>query len=312
MTQQKRGRKMPWLVLLILAACVALYLAGNTSSERDGRAAPTLRYNFSTVAASPTPRGARVASTTSTSRIELTSTTRASPTFTPEPTPGSAAADLIVGYSPGPGVQAQYSDPEAALGDPDLVESPCCTGMVQLGQGGSIILAFADNAVVDGEGPDFQVFGESARDDFLQVDVSDDGEVWHTYPRMSESPGGLDLADLGLERIVFVRLTDLQPGTRTGAELDAVLALNNGHGREMSGLGAQRFVSIATPTSTPKPPPTATIVPKPTATRKPPTPVPARAPRVCCKICTSGKACGDSCISASKTCHQPPGCACND
>jgi hypothetical protein len=31
----------------------------------------------------------------------------------------------------------------------------------------------------------------------------------------------------------------------------------------------------------------------------------------CCKICRKGKACGDSCISRSYTCHKPPGCACN-
>lgn len=31
----------------------------------------------------------------------------------------------------------------------------------------------------------------------------------------------------------------------------------------------------------------------------------------CCKICRKGKACGDSCISKSKTCHKGPGCACN-
>lgn len=31
----------------------------------------------------------------------------------------------------------------------------------------------------------------------------------------------------------------------------------------------------------------------------------------CCKICTKGKACGNSCISRSYTCHQPRGCACN-
>lgn len=30
----------------------------------------------------------------------------------------------------------------------------------------------------------------------------------------------------------------------------------------------------------------------------------------CCKICTTGKACGDSCINASYTCSKPPGCAC--
>ena len=31
----------------------------------------------------------------------------------------------------------------------------------------------------------------------------------------------------------------------------------------------------------------------------------------CCKVCTTGKACGDSCISKSKTCNKTGGCACN-
>ncbi len=31
----------------------------------------------------------------------------------------------------------------------------------------------------------------------------------------------------------------------------------------------------------------------------------------CCKICSKGKACGNSCISANYNCHQPKGCACN-
>jgi endonuclease YncB( thermonuclease family) len=31
----------------------------------------------------------------------------------------------------------------------------------------------------------------------------------------------------------------------------------------------------------------------------------------CCKMCKTGKACGDSCISRAKTCHKPPGCACD-
>src|SRR5207237_7661081 len=30
----------------------------------------------------------------------------------------------------------------------------------------------------------------------------------------------------------------------------------------------------------------------------------------CCKHCSTGKPCGNSCISISFTCHQPPGCAC--
>jgi hypothetical protein len=31
----------------------------------------------------------------------------------------------------------------------------------------------------------------------------------------------------------------------------------------------------------------------------------------CCKVCTVGKACGDSCIAANETCTKPSGCACN-
>lgn len=33
--------------------------------------------------------------------------------------------------------------------------------------------------------------------------------------------------------------------------------------------------------------------------------------RGCCKRCSAGKACGDSCISRDKTCHKGKGCACD-
>jgi hypothetical protein len=35
-------------------------------------------------------------------------------------------------------------------------------------------------------------------------------------------------------------------------------------------------------------------------------------PASCCMVCSKGKACGNSCISRSKQCHQPPGCACDE
>jgi len=31
----------------------------------------------------------------------------------------------------------------------------------------------------------------------------------------------------------------------------------------------------------------------------------------CCRVCSTGKACGDSCINHDLTCHQSPGCACD-
>ncbi len=44
-----------------------------------------------------------------------------------------------------------------------------------------------------------------------------------------------------------------------------------------------------------------------------PTPAPPQAApaRSCCRICTRGKACGNSCISRTYQCRQPPGCACD-
>lgn len=31
----------------------------------------------------------------------------------------------------------------------------------------------------------------------------------------------------------------------------------------------------------------------------------------CCKVCDEGQACGNTCISRSKSCHKGRGCACN-
>lgn len=46
----------------------------------------------------------------------------------------------------------------------------------------------------------------------------------------------------------------------------------------------------------------------PAVNPSPPQQQPAQA---CCRMCRRGKACGDSCINRSYTCHKGPGCACN-
>jgi hypothetical protein len=38
---------------------------------------------------------------------------------------------------------------------------------------------------------------------------------------------------------------------------------------------------------------------------------PSPTPMGCCRVCSKGKACGNSCISRADSCHQPPGCACD-
>jgi hypothetical protein len=65
------------------------------------------------------------------------------------------------------------------------------TDVVSLGGGGSIVVSFAPNAIVDGPGPDFIVFenpfwvGGNSSDVYTEpgeVSVSDDGVTWQTFP----------------------------------------------------------------------------------------------------------------------------------
>ena len=89
----------------------------------------------------------------------------------------------------------------------------------------------------------------------------------------------------------------------------------HGLDRDRDGIGCES--RNPSPTATRANPPTAapTIqrsIP-PAATRVPRSieQAPTRVSRSCCKYCSKGKACGNSCISRSYTCHQPAGCACN-
>jgi hypothetical protein len=116
-----------------------------------------------------------------------------------------------------------------------------------LGNGGWVIVAFEDNAIVDAPGPDFIVFenafyvGGNEANVFAElatVAVSDDGEHWVEFPcNASEPPYGscagwrptlanaaeneldptdpsaaggdaFDLADVCLTRARYVRITD--------------------------------------------------------------------------------------------------------
>lgn len=222
------------LASILTAGCSPSTTTPTPKTVAETIPSPTSTLQANTPTATTTPLSTAThkptATSTPTATDTATPTPTRSPTATHTPTPGTAGADRVLAFNPGPGAESRYSNPEALLGDPDLVEKPCCQGMAQLGQGGSLLLAFTDNAIVDEDGPDFQIYGESARDDYLLVEISADGQTWHAYPRVSESPGGLDLAAAGLAQVVYVRLTDLQPATSTGAEVDAVVALHSGPG----------------------------------------------------------------------------------
>lgn len=46
-------------------------------------------------------------------------------------------------------------------------------------------------------------------------------------------------------------------------------------------------------------------------TSRPAAPAGGGQTRTCCKVCSSGKACGNSCIARNLTCHKGAGCACD-
>ncbi|CAN5351185.1 hypothetical protein BH09MYX1_BH09MYX1_61940 [soil metagenome] len=119
------------------------------------------------------------------------------------------------------------------------------TDVLSLGKGGSIVLGFGTNAIVDATGIDFVVFenafvygGDQIYADPAEVSVSDDGKTWSTFPCTATSApygscagwhpaysspengispidypacggDGFDLADLGVARARFVRIRDV-------------------------------------------------------------------------------------------------------
>lgn len=131
--------------------------------------------------------------------------------------------------------------------------------VVSLGNGGSVVLAFDGNAIIDGPGPDFIVFenafgvGCDTSNPFAElgtVSVSDDGVTWVDYPCTAvAAPYGAcsgwhpvyanadtnaidpldpavaggdayDLADVGLARARFVRVVDRVDLTGTAGVYD--------------------------------------------------------------------------------------------
>lgn len=159
-------------------------------------------------------------------------------------------ADRVVSYTLGPG--GGYGEdklPQVVLGPPHgggKLEAG--THVLSLGSGGSIVLEFVDNEVVDEDGPDLIIFEnaflQSPGDDpgkgffeLAKVAVSADGENWKEFPYDAisrkgcaghhpvlanpytndidptnpEKAGGdpFDLADVELKIVRFVRITDL-------------------------------------------------------------------------------------------------------
>ncbi len=109
-------------------------------------------------------------------------------------------ADRVVSYTIGTGGGAREADlPGVVLGGPRGAGAfEGSTDTFSLGLGGSIVLEFTDNVVVDGPGPDFTVFenpflvrGTTTGVPYAEpgtVSVSADGVHWATFPCALDQP----------------------------------------------------------------------------------------------------------------------------
>jgi len=169
----------------------------------------------------------------------------------------SKLPDRVASFSPGPGAgYGQKKFPDVVLGPPKGGgKLKAGIDVLSLGDGGSIVLEFVDNEVIDDEGPDFLVFEnpflQEKGDDpdlgffeLAKVEVSSDGETWTAFPFDTGTRKGcaghhpvlanadendidpsdpanaggdpFDLKEIGVKSCRFVRITDLK--SKGGAE----------------------------------------------------------------------------------------------
>ncbi len=162
---------------------------------------------------------------------------------------GEEFADAVVLFSQGlrkngTSVSLDRSDPTDVLGAPEsngaLYDNPVVPGsFTSLGFAGSgtreIILEFTDNLIIDGVGDDLQIWevtgGNNYPDEFIDIEVSQNGSDWFTTATGVTRDAVADLSVSGLPWARFVRITDVTdpaPFTATADafDLDAVSALN--------------------------------------------------------------------------------------
>lgn len=141
-------------------------------------------------------------------------------------------ADRVVEFTQGtPSTEDTLAlDPAGTLGPPDYDETE--PTYATLGCGGSLVLAFEDNVLVDVPGDDIHVFEVGPDVEPTRLAISRDGESWL---EVGEISGGTASADIGPlvtpeDAFRFIRVTDLRSscGSRwPGADIDAVAAVGS-------------------------------------------------------------------------------------
>ncbi|MCA9796374.1 MAG: hypothetical protein KC910_31420 [Candidatus Eremiobacteraeota bacterium] len=154
-------------------------------------------------------------------------------------------ADRVVHFQVGSPAPADptYYDPTRALGVPSGSKG---TDNCSLGKGGTLVLEFTDNRLVDVGGPDLFIFEDGPSVERTFIDISVDGNTWYEIGDVS---GGRAYVDIrphipdSTMQFRFVRLRD-DPnqgdnGRYAGADINAVGAIGSIDYNESANAGKQ-------------------------------------------------------------------------
>lgn len=141
-------------------------------------------------------------------------------------------ADEVISFRHGdpPAIPAA-SDSSRVLGVADF--AGLAEGFLTLGCKGSLVLRFADNALVNIKGPDLYVFEVGKYIEATELEISKDGKLWIDVGKINGGKTSVDIGDSVKPGEVFnyVRLTDAGDdcyGDWPGADIDAVAAIGSG------------------------------------------------------------------------------------
>jgi outer membrane protein OmpA-like peptidoglycan-associated protein len=139
----------------------------------------------------------------------------------------------VVSFQAGTPAAKVPVDPKVVLGPPDFTGQTAERSRptaLSVGCGGSIILRFTHNVLVDAAGPDLYVFEVGPAVEPTALAISVDGKTWVEAGKIRGGTAEVDIQKVAKpgERFRFVRLTDLKSscsGPWPGADIDAVGAI---------------------------------------------------------------------------------------
>ncbi len=148
-------------------------------------------------------------------------------------------ADSVILYDPGAMGEgtggepdSAFRFPERATGLPDFSEKGD-SSYVSLGIGGTIVLKFVDNVLIDGPGPDIKIFSPTKEESSALVWISEDCNFFIPIGKVSSSNNEIDIAGHADQGRVYhyIKLRDDSEGSEKdekglGYDIDAVSAIH--------------------------------------------------------------------------------------